>query len=189
MTKILIVEDNEENRISLKRRLRRRGFHVVVAIDGQHGIDAAKAEMPDLILMDMNMPVIDGWQATMQIRAESTTAHIPIIAVTGHAEQGDLDRAIAAGCADYHMKPVKTPVLAKQIEAILTPVEVVVLAEATVAAIQPKDARIRTTRAKIKSAPTLQMQDEKSDTLRPIDDSFQRPTEPLTRRSRSRTPG
>ncbi len=120
MPKILIVEDNEENRDALSRRLQRRGFQVVMAFDGKLGVAAAKVELPDLILMDMNMPEVDGWEATKQVKADPVTAHIPVIALTAHAMAGDRDRAIAAGCVDYHTKPVELPKLLTQIEAILS---------------------------------------------------------------------
>ena len=119
MPKILIVEDNEENRDALSRRLQRRGFEVVMAFDGKLGVAAAKSEMPDLILMDMNMPEVDGWEATKQVKADPATAHIPVIALTAHAMAGDRDRAVAAGCVDYHTKPVELPKLLGQIEQIL----------------------------------------------------------------------
>ena len=119
MPKILIVEDNEENRDALSRRLQRRGFEVVMAFDGKLGVEAAKTEMPDLILMDMNMPEVDGWEATKQVKADPVIAHIPVIALTAHAMAGDRDRAIAAGCVDYHTKPVELPKLLGQIEQIL----------------------------------------------------------------------
>jgi two-component system cell cycle response regulator DivK len=106
MAKILLVEDNEMNRDMLSRRLVRRGFDVVVAVDGQEGVEAAGREGPDLILMDMSLPVIDGWEATRRIRAESTTRDIPVIALTAHAMAGDRDQALAAGCDDYDTKPV-----------------------------------------------------------------------------------
>ena len=120
MPKILIVEDNEENRDALSRRLQRRGFQVVMAFDGRLGVAAAKVELPDLILMDMNMPEVDGWEATKQVKADPITAHIPVIALTAHAMAGDRDRAIQAGCVDYHTKPVELPKLLTQIEAILS---------------------------------------------------------------------
>jgi two-component system cell cycle response regulator DivK len=120
MPKILVVEDNEENRESLSRRLQRRGFEVILAEDGKQGVDVAKAERPDLILMDMNMPVLDGWEATRQIKADPATATLPVIGLTAHAMAGDRERAIAAGCADYHTKPIEFPRLLGQIEALLT---------------------------------------------------------------------
>lgn len=122
MPKILIVEDNEENRDALSRRLQRRGFQVVMANDGSAGAAMARAEQPDVILMDMNMPEIDGWEATRLIKADPMTRRIPVIALTAHAMSGDRDRALAAGCVDYHTKPVELPNLLAQIEVILEPV-------------------------------------------------------------------
>lgn len=119
MPKILVVEDNEENRDSLKRRLERRGFEVLIAEDGQKGIERASAEKPDLVLMDMNMPVLDGWEATRRIKAQADLAGTPVIALTAHAMSGDRERAIEAGCADYHTKPIEFPKLLAQIESIL----------------------------------------------------------------------
>ena len=120
MPRILVVEDNEENRDSLSRRLQRRGFEVLMAMDGQQGVAMAKAERPDLILMDMNMPVLDGWEATRQVKADPATATLPVIGLTAHAMTGDRERAIAAGCTDYHTKPVEFPRLLTQIESILS---------------------------------------------------------------------
>ena len=119
MPRILIVEDNEENRDALSRRLKRRGFDVVIATDGVRGVAAARAERPDLILMDMNLPELDGWEATRQLRAGEETRSIPVIALTAHALSGDRERALAAGCTDYHTKPVELPKLLEQIESIL----------------------------------------------------------------------
>lgn len=119
MPKILVVEDNEENRDSLARRLRRRGFEVLLAVDGQAGVDAAKADKPDIVLMDMNMPELDGWEATRQIKAVIGLEAVPVIALTAHAMSGDRERAIAAGCSDYHTKPIEFPKLLAQIEAVL----------------------------------------------------------------------
>ena len=119
MPKILVVEDNEENRDSLRRRLERRGFQVVLAEDGQKGIDCAATEKPDLILMDMNMPVLDGWEATRRIKANPELAGTPVIALTAHAMNGDRERAIEAGCTDYHTKPIEFPKLLAQLESIL----------------------------------------------------------------------
>ena len=119
MPKILIVEDNEENRDSLSRRLQRRGFEVLMAADGKVGVAMAQSEKPDLILMDMNMPELDGWEATRQIKAAAETQELPVIALTAHAMSGDRDRALGVGCADYHTKPVDFPKLLAQIEAIL----------------------------------------------------------------------
>jgi CheY-like chemotaxis protein len=120
MPRILMVEDNEENRDALSRRLQRRGFEVLMAFDGVQGVAMAKAEKPDLILMDMNMPELDGWEATRQIKADPATAALPVIGLTAHAMTGDRERAIAAGCTDYHTKPVEFPRLLGQIEAILS---------------------------------------------------------------------
>jgi two-component system cell cycle response regulator DivK len=120
MPKILIVEDNEENRDALSRRLQRRGLEIVMAADGKIGVAMAQSEKPDLVLMDMNMPELDGWEATRQIRATAETQNLPVIALTAHAMAGDRDRALEAGCADYHTKPVDFPRLLAQIEALLT---------------------------------------------------------------------
>jgi two-component system, cell cycle response regulator DivK len=119
MPKILIVEDNVENRDSLSRRLQRRGYEVLMAEDGKVGLAMAQAEKPDLVLMDMNMPELDGWEATRQLKAAADTQGLPVIALTAHAMSGDRDRAIGVGCADYHTKPVDFPKLLAQIEAIL----------------------------------------------------------------------
>ncbi len=120
MAKILMVEDNEENRDSLTRRLERRGFTVVTAPDGRVGVEMAKSEMPDLILMDMNLPEVDGWEATRQIKATPQIAGVPVIALTAHAMSGDRQRALEAGCIDYHTKPIEFAKLLAQIEAILS---------------------------------------------------------------------
>lgn len=120
MPKILIVEDNPDNRDALSRRLQRRGFEVVMAFDGKAGLAMARSEKPDLILMDMNMPEMDGWEATRQLKAVDETRAIPVIALTAHAMSGDRERALEAGCADYHTKPVELPKLLAQIEAILS---------------------------------------------------------------------
>jgi CheY-like chemotaxis protein len=119
MPKILIVEDNEENRDALSRRLQRRGFQVVMAVDGKLGVEMARAEKPDLILMDMNMPEVDGWEATRRVKATPEIAHIPVIALTAHAMSGDRERALSVGCVDYHTKPVDLHKLLSQMEAIL----------------------------------------------------------------------
>src|SRR5580700_11021136 len=119
MPKILIVEDNEENRDSLSRRLQRRGYEVVAASDGKAGVAMALAEKPDLILMDMNMPEVDGWEATRRIKAASEGKNIAVIALTAHAMGGDRERALEAGCAEYHTKPIEFPKLMEQIESIL----------------------------------------------------------------------
>src|ERR1017187_8263157 len=119
MAKILLVEDNEMNRDMLSRRLVRRGFEVVMAEDGRVGVTMALAELPDLILMDMNMPVLDGWEATREIKAAPQTAAIPIIALTAHAMSGDRERGMAAGCDDYDTKPVEFDRLMGKINALL----------------------------------------------------------------------
>jgi len=117
MPRILLIDDNAENRDSLSRRLERRGFEVLLAVDGRAGVDAALAEKPDLVLMDMNMPKVDGWEATRQIKAAMPT--LPIIALTAHALAGDRERALQAGCTDYHTKPIDFPKLLSQIETLL----------------------------------------------------------------------
>jgi CheY-like chemotaxis protein len=119
MPRILVVEDNEENRDSLTRRLERRGFEVLTATDGKAGVEKAKAEKPDLILMDMNMPEMDGWEATRQIKADPNLANVKVIALTAYAMGGDRERALEAGCTDYHAKPIEFPKLLAQIEQIL----------------------------------------------------------------------
>lgn len=107
MAKILLVEDNEMNRDMLSRRLTRRGYQVVIALDGQQGVDLAHRERPDLILMDMSLPVMDGWTATRQIKANPDLKPIPIIALTAHALAEDRDACLAAGCDDYESKPIR----------------------------------------------------------------------------------
>ena len=119
MPKILVVEDNEVIRNSLARRLQRRGYHVVMALDGRQGVTMAQAEAPDLILMDLNMPDLDGWEAARRIKAAPKTSGIPIIAMTAHAMSGDKEKALEAGCDDYHSKPVEFPRLLTQMEAML----------------------------------------------------------------------
>jgi two-component system, cell cycle response regulator DivK len=119
MAKILIVEDNEMNRDMLSRRLARRGYQIVMAVDGEDGIAAARREDPDLILMDMSLPVIDGWEATRRLKADADMRSIPVIGLTAHAMAGDRDKAIAAGCDDYDTKPVELPRLLQKIEALL----------------------------------------------------------------------
>jgi CheY-like chemotaxis protein len=119
MPRILIVEDNEENRDSLSRRLQRRGFDVSLAADGKVGVEMALAEKPDLILMDMNMPEVDGWEATRRIKAAPEGKNIAVIALTAHAMGGDRERALEAGCSEYHTKPIEFPKLMEQIETIL----------------------------------------------------------------------
>jgi CheY-like chemotaxis protein len=109
MPKILIVEDNEMNRDMLSRRLERRGFAVVIAVDGGEGVAMARSEAPDLVLMDMSLPVMNGWEATRAIRADEATAHLPVIALTAHSMPGDREKAMEAGCNDYDTKPVDLP--------------------------------------------------------------------------------
>src|SRR5947209_2231354 len=119
MAKILLVEDNEMNRDMLSRRLRRRGYEVIAADDGQQGLTRARAEPVDLILMDMSLPVLDGWEATRQLKGDPRTRSIPIIALTAHAMPGDREKALAAGCDDYDTKPVDFTRLVEKIEAQL----------------------------------------------------------------------
>jgi two-component system, cell cycle response regulator DivK len=119
MPKILLVEDNEMNLDMLSRRLERRGYDLVIAMDGAKGIELASAEMPDLILMDMSLPVVDGWEATRRLKSDETTQQIPIIALTAHAIAGDRERCLAAGCDEYESKPVKFPRLLGKIQDIL----------------------------------------------------------------------
>jgi CheY-like chemotaxis protein len=119
MPRILVVEDNEDNRDSLSRRLERRGFEVLLATDGRHGVEMAAAEKPDLILMDMNMPEMDGWEATRKIKATPEAADVPVIALTAHAMTGDRERALESGCSDYHTKPIEFAKLMNQIETLL----------------------------------------------------------------------
>lgn len=119
MIKILLVEDNEMNRDMLSRRLERKEFEVMIAIDGQAGVNMATSEAPDLILMDLSLPVIDGWEATRQIKANPATQPIPVIALTAHAMAGDEEKALQAGCDDYDTKPVNFQRLLGKIEALL----------------------------------------------------------------------
>ena len=121
MSKILMVEDNEMNRDMLSRRLERKEFEVVIAEDGQAGVNMAITESPDLILMDMNLPIIDGWEATRQIKANPATKNIPIIALTAHAMAGDEQKTFDAGCDDYDSKPVNFKRLLEKIEKFLGP--------------------------------------------------------------------
>jgi CheY-like chemotaxis protein len=119
MGRILLVEDNEMNRDMLSRRLVRNGHEVFIAIDGQQGVDMAMSQLPDLILMDMSLPVFDGWEATRQIRANDATRKIPVIALTAHAMAGDREKAMEAGCDDYDTKPVEISRLLGKITALL----------------------------------------------------------------------
>ena len=117
--KILLVEDHEEIWDFLSRRLKRRGFDIVLAHDGQAGVDKAKAERPDVVLLDMNLPIMDGWTAAEILKRDAVTAGIPIIALTAHAMSGDREKAIQAGCDDYHPKPIDFSKLLSQIDAAL----------------------------------------------------------------------
>jgi two-component system cell cycle response regulator DivK len=119
MPKILLVEDNEMNRDMLSRRLERKGFTVVMAVDGQQGVDMAHSENPELILMDMSLPIIDGWEATRRLKADESTKAIPIIALTAHAMSGDREKALEAGADEYDTKPVELPRLLGKIQALL----------------------------------------------------------------------
>ena len=119
MAKVLLVEDNEMNRDMLSRRLIRRGFQVVFAMDGQQGVDLARSERPDIILMDMSLPVIDGWEATRRVKADDATRSVPVIGLTAHAMAGDREKAIEAGCDDYDTKPVELDRLIGKIERLL----------------------------------------------------------------------
>jgi len=119
MAKILLVEDNEMNRDMLARRLQRRGHEVVVAVDGAEGLDLARREAPTLILMDMTLPVLDGWEATRRLKADPATGGIPIIALTAHAMSEDRARAIEAGCDDFDTKPIEFPRLIGKVDALL----------------------------------------------------------------------
>ncbi len=119
MTKILLVEDNEMNRDMLSRRLVRSGFEVVMAVNGQEGVDMASSEKPDVILMDMSLPVLDGWDATRQLKANGATKGIPVIALTAHAMESDREKALAAGCDDFDTKPIEMPRLLEKINAFV----------------------------------------------------------------------
>ncbi len=119
MSRILLVEDHEEIWDFLSRRLKRRGHDVILATDGQQGVDKALAERPDVVLLDMNLPVMDGWTAAGRIKADAGSKQLPIIALTAHAMSGDREKAIAAGCDDYHPKPVDFSRLLEQIEALV----------------------------------------------------------------------
>ncbi len=119
MAKILLVEDNELNRDMLKRRLERREHEVAIAVDGAEGVEKASSEKPDIILMDLNLPILDGWEATRQIKANEDTSGIPVIALTAHAMTGDQKKALEAGCDDYDTKPVELPRLLEKIGSLL----------------------------------------------------------------------
>ncbi len=120
MAKVLLVEDNEMNRDMLSRRLTRRGFEVIFAADGQQGINLARSERPDIILMDMSLPVIDGWEATRRVKADIATKSVPVIGLTAHAMSGDREKAIEAGCDDYDTKPVEFERLLSKMEKLLS---------------------------------------------------------------------
>jgi len=122
--RILYVEDNEDNIYVVKNRFTRAGFTVLVATDGEQGVAMAAAERPDLILMDLRLPVLDGWEATKRIKAQPETRHIPVIALTAHAMTGDREKALAAGCDDFDTKPVEMPRLLEKVRALLPKKEV-----------------------------------------------------------------
>ncbi len=119
MAKLLLVEDNEMNCDMLSRRLVRRGYEVAIAIDGAQGVEMARTETPDLVLMDLSLPVIDGWEATRLIKASRKTGHLPVIGLTAHAMAGDREKALEAGCDDYDTKPIELERLLKKVEALL----------------------------------------------------------------------
>ena len=119
MPRILLVEDNEMNRDMLSRRLQRRGYEVIVAVDGEEGVARARSDAPDLVIMDMSLPVLDGWEATRQIKATPETASIPVIALTAHVLSGDRERALEVGCDDFDTKPIDLPRLLSKVEALL----------------------------------------------------------------------
>jgi len=119
MKKILLVEDNEMNRDMLSRRLTRKGFEVVMAVDGRQGVDMASSESPDLILLDMSLPVLDGWSAARELKLDDGTKDIPIIALTAHAMAGDRDKALEAGCDEYDTKPIEMPRLLEKMNTLL----------------------------------------------------------------------
>ncbi len=125
MTKILLVEDNEMNRDMLSRRLARKGYDVLIATDGAEGLEKSKSDSPDLILMDMSLPVIDGWEATRQLKADTHTKMIPVIALTAHAMSGDREEALAAGCDEYDTKPIEFLRLLGKIKTLLEKVQAV----------------------------------------------------------------
>ncbi|MBD2179115.1 response regulator [Pseudanabaena sp. FACHB-1998] len=119
MAKILLIEDNEMNRDMLSRRLKRRGFDVVVAFDGESGVSTAKSELPDLIVMDMSLPILDGWEATKRLKQINSTCNIPIIGCSAHAMVGDREKGMEAGCDDYDTKPIEFGRLLGKIEKLL----------------------------------------------------------------------
>ena len=119
MTRVLLVDDDEMSRDMLSRRLIRRGFEVIFAVDGQQGVDLARSQRPDIILMDMSLPVIDGWEATRRVKSDDATRGVPVIGLTAHAMSGDRERAIEAGCDDYDTKPVELDRLIGKIKRLL----------------------------------------------------------------------
>ena len=119
MPKILLVEDNEMNRDMLSRRLERKGYEVFLALDGAAGVEMVGSHAPDLVLMDMSLPVLDGWEATRRIKADPATRHVPVIALTAHAMSSDRGKALEAGCDEYDTKPIELPRLLAKIEALL----------------------------------------------------------------------
>jgi two-component system cell cycle response regulator DivK len=124
MARILYVEDNDDNIYMLQNRLKRQGFDVLIARDGASGVAIARAERPDLILMDLGLPIMDGWEASRQLKSDSTTSHIPLIALSAHAMSSDRNQAIEAGCDEYDVKPVEWPRLLTKIRALLPPGQV-----------------------------------------------------------------
>jgi CheY-like chemotaxis protein len=119
MPRLLLVEDNEESRDGLSRHLRRKGYEVLTAVDGRQGLEAVRAGAPDLVLMDMSLPALDGWEATRQLKADPETRHIPVIALTAHAMAGDREKALDAGCDEYDTKPVEFSRLLGKIQGLL----------------------------------------------------------------------
>jgi CheY-like chemotaxis protein len=119
MPKVLLVEDNETNRDMLSRGLTRNGYDVVIAVNGQEGVDMATSEKPDLILMDMSLPMLDGWEATRKLKADPATASIPVIGLTAHAMETDREKALAAGCDDVDAKPIELPRLLEKMKAFV----------------------------------------------------------------------
>ncbi|MHB8626525.1 MAG: response regulator [Aggregatilineales bacterium] len=119
MTKILVVEDNEDNRDMLIRRLQRRGYETLAAVDGQQGVEMARSEKPDLILMDMSLPVLDGWQATRILKQNADTKRIPIIGLSANAMAGDREKGLSVGCDEYDTKPIEMPQLLEKIQTVL----------------------------------------------------------------------
>ncbi len=119
MIRILLVEDNEMNRDMLSRRLERKGFEILIAVDGAQGIQMAQTEAPDLILMDMSLPLLDGWEATRQLKSLPETQNIPVIALTAHAMAGDREKCLASGCDDYDTKPIELARLLTKIQTLL----------------------------------------------------------------------